>query len=81
MAGDGPPCVPVYDLISPCYLQLSLARRVRDVVQTLTCQDEIIVLTKAIIIVKAYCSRSRIVEIFIFIFILYPSSMTIYEAV
>ena len=81
MAGDGPPSVPVYDLISPCYYQLSLAGRVRNVVQTLTCRDEIIVVTKAIIIVKAYWSRSRIVQIFIFIFILYPSSMIIYGAV
>ena len=45
-------------------------------VQTLTCRDEIIVLTKAIIIVKAYCSKSRIVQLFIFIFIFYNSSMT-----
>ena len=50
-------------------------------VQTLTCRDEVIVLTKAIIIVKAYCSRSRIVQIFISIFILYTSSMTIYGTV
>ena len=54
----------------------------RDVVQILTCRDEIIVLIKAInILVKAYCSRSRIVQIFIFIFILYTSSMTIYGTV
>ena len=61
--------MPHYDLISPCYLQLSLAGRVRDVVQILTCRDEIIeiiVLTKAIIIVKASCSRSRIVQFFCF---------------
>ena len=43
MAGDSPPCVPAYDLNSPCYGQFSLAGRGRDVVQTLTCRGEIIV--------------------------------------
>ena len=62
-------------------LTTQFSGRVRDVVQTLTRRDEIIVLIKATIIVKEYCSRSRIVQIFIFIFILYTSSMAIYGTV
>ena len=36
---------------------------------------------KAIIIVKAHCSRLRIVQIFVFVFILYTSSLTVYGTV
>ena len=53
MAGGSTPCLPVYGLISLMTIdlrvsdgspkQLSLAGGVRDVAQTLTCLDEIIV--------------------------------------
>ena len=69
MAGDSSPCLSVYGLISVKMAndligldqpkQLSLADGVRDWYRLLTCRDEIIVLTKAIIIVKDWITMLR----------------------